>query len=80
MILLPKVAARMAAASTSTNDFAVIATAIRESRSVALDLQTYGPRKSHGLDPWAGDILQFQNDCWQGVNFANTTNGQGGEL
>jgi hypothetical protein len=25
-------------------------------------------------------ILQFQNDCWQGVKFANTTTGQGGEL
>ena len=25
-------------------------------------------------------ILQFQNDCWQGVKFANTTTDQGGEL
>ena len=33
-----------------------IAAAIRESGSVALDLETYGPRKSDGLDPWAGDI------------------------
>jgi hypothetical protein len=41
---------------SEVSDFAVIATAIRESRSVALDLQTYGPRKSDGLDPWAGGI------------------------
>jgi len=33
-----------------------IAAAIHESRSVALDLETYGPRKGDGLDPWAGDI------------------------
>jgi hypothetical protein len=65
---------------SDARDFPVIDTAIRESRSVALDLQTYGLRKGDGLDPWAGDIRQFQNDCWQGVKFANTTNGQGGEL
>jgi hypothetical protein len=41
---------------SDARDFAVIAAAIRESRSVALDLETYGPRKSDGLDPWAGDI------------------------
>ena len=33
-----------------------IAAAIRESGSVALDLETYGQRKGDGLDPWAGDI------------------------
>jgi DNA polymerase-1 len=33
-----------------------IAAEIRESGSVALDLETYGSRKSDGLDPWAGDI------------------------
>jgi hypothetical protein len=65
---------------SEVSDFAAIAAAIRKSDSVALDLQTYGLRKGDGLDPWAGDIRQFQNDCWQGVKFANTTNGQGGEL
>jgi hypothetical protein len=38
------------------SDFAAIAAAIRKSHSVALDLETYGPRKGDGLDPWAGDI------------------------
>ena len=38
------------------SDIPVIAAAIRESGSVALDLETYGQRKSDGLDPWAGDI------------------------
>ncbi|MFZ4766766.1 MAG: bifunctional DNA primase/polymerase, partial [Roseimicrobium sp.] len=33
-----------------------IADAIRQSASVALDLETHGPRKGDGLDPWAGDI------------------------
>ena len=33
-----------------------IAAAIRESGSVALDLETYGQRKSDGSDPWADDI------------------------
>jgi hypothetical protein len=41
---------------SDARDFPVIAAAIRESRSVALDLETYGPRKGDGLDPWAGDI------------------------
>ena len=38
------------------SDIPVIAAAIRESGSDALDLETYGQRKSDGLDPWAGDI------------------------
>ena len=33
-----------------------IAATIRASGSVALDLETYGPRRGDGLDPWAGDI------------------------
>jgi DNA polymerase I-like protein with 3'-5' exonuclease and polymerase domains len=41
---------------SEVSDFAAIAAAIRKSHSVALDLETYGPRKSDGLDPWAGDI------------------------
>lgn len=36
--------------------FPQIADAIRTSGSVALDVETYGPRKGDGLDPWAGDI------------------------
>lgn len=40
----------------SASDLPAIAAAIRESRSVALDLETYGSRKGDGLDPWAGDI------------------------
>ena len=41
---------------TDRTMFAEIAAAIRKSHSVALDLETYGPRKGDGLDPWAGDI------------------------
>ena len=41
---------------SEVSDFAAIAAAIRKSHSVALDLETYGPRKGDGLDPWAGDI------------------------
>jgi DNA polymerase I-like protein with 3'-5' exonuclease and polymerase domains len=41
---------------TVGSELPAIAAAIRESRSVALDLETYGPRKGDGLDPWAGDI------------------------
>ncbi|MCP5560198.1 MAG: bifunctional DNA primase/polymerase [Verrucomicrobiaceae bacterium] len=37
-------------------DLPAIAAVIRSAGSVALDLETYGPRKSDGLDPWAGDI------------------------
>ena len=33
-----------------------IAAAIRQSGSVALDLETYGSGKGDGLDPWKGDI------------------------
>jgi DNA polymerase I-like protein with 3'-5' exonuclease and polymerase domains len=33
-----------------------IAAAILEAKTVALDLETYGPRKGDGLNPWAGDI------------------------
>jgi hypothetical protein len=29
-----------------------IAVSIVEAKSVALDLETYGPRKGDGLDPW----------------------------
>lgn len=38
------------------SDLPAIAAAIRESCTVALDLETYGSRKGDGLDPWAGDI------------------------
>jgi DNA polymerase I-like protein with 3'-5' exonuclease and polymerase domains len=41
---------------SEVSDFAAVAAAIRESGSVALDLETYGQRKGDGLDPWAGDI------------------------
>jgi DNA polymerase I-like protein with 3'-5' exonuclease and polymerase domains len=41
---------------TQVADLPAIAAAIRSAGSVALDLETYGPRKSDGLDPWAGDI------------------------
>ena len=41
---------------SEVSDFAAIAAAIRKSHSVALDLETYGPHKGDGLDPWAGDI------------------------
>ena len=36
---------------SEVSDFAAIAAAIRESDSVALDLETYGQRKGDGLDP-----------------------------
>ena len=41
---------------TSASDLPAIAATIRSSGSVALDVETYGPRKGDGLDPWAGDI------------------------
>jgi DNA polymerase I-like protein with 3'-5' exonuclease and polymerase domains len=41
---------------TLAADLPAIASAIHSAGSVALDLETYGPRKSDGLDPWAGDI------------------------
>ena len=41
---------------TAGSELPAIATAIRESHSVALDVETYGPRKGDGLDPWVGDI------------------------
>ncbi len=41
---------------TLAADIPAIAAAIQSAGSVALDLETYGPRKSDGLDPWAGDI------------------------
>ena len=46
-------------------DIAEIADAIRKAGSVALDLETYGPRKGDGLDPWAGDI-RLLSLCVQG--------------
>ena len=49
----PKPAGRLIAAIV---DLPAIADAIRQSASVALDLETHGPRKGDGLDPWAGDI------------------------
>jgi DNA polymerase-1 len=44
--------------STLSNamDFPEIASAIESSGSVALDLETFGQRKSDGLNPWRGDI------------------------
>ena len=33
-----------------------LAERVRESGTVAMDLETYGPRKGDGLDPWKGDI------------------------
>jgi DNA polymerase-1 len=41
---------------TVGSELPAIAAAIRESRSVSLDLETYGARKGDGLDPWAGDV------------------------
>ena len=41
---------------TDRTRFSEIAALIQTSNSVALDLETYGPRKGDGLDPWAGDI------------------------
>lgn len=41
---------------SDSSDLASIAAAIRTSGSVALDVETYGPRKNDGLDPWSGDI------------------------
>ena len=41
---------------TTPDSLPAIAAAIRCAGSVALDLETYGPRKGDGLDPWAGDI------------------------
>lgn len=45
--------------------FPEIAASIRESGSVALDLETYGPRKGDGLNPWKGDI-RLLSLCRQG--------------
>ena len=36
--------------------FAEIASAIESAGSVALDIETYGPGKKDGLNPWRGDI------------------------
>ena len=36
--------------------FAEIAAAIQSAGSVALDIETFGPRKNDGLNPWRGDI------------------------
>ena len=41
---------------TSGAIFPEIATAITAARSVALDIETFGPRKADGLNPWRGDI------------------------
>lgn len=41
---------------TSRNTLPQIAVTIMEAKSVALDLETYGPRKGDGLDPLTGDI------------------------
>ena len=41
---------------SSKADLPAITDAVRSARSVVLDLETYGPRKGDGLDPWAGDI------------------------
>ena len=37
-------------------EFAEIATAIESAGSVALDIETFGNRKSDGLNPWRGEI------------------------
>ncbi len=41
---------------TTAAELPALAAAVREARSVALDLETYGSRKGDGLNPWAGDI------------------------
>ncbi len=41
---------------TSRGTFPVIASAVMEAGTVALDIETYGERKGDGLDPWKGDI------------------------
>lgn len=41
---------------TASADLPAIAALVREHRCVALDLETFGPRKGDGLDPWRGDI------------------------
>jgi hypothetical protein len=51
---LPKVP--KAGLTQSRECLPAIATAILGAKSVALDLETYGPHKGDGLDPWAGDI------------------------
>ena len=50
---------------TSRVAFREIAAVIRESGSVALDIETYGPRKGDGLNPWQGDI-RLLSLCRQG--------------
>jgi DNA polymerase I-like protein with 3'-5' exonuclease and polymerase domains len=47
------------------SDIPAISSAIRTAGSVGLDLETYGPRKGDGLDPWAGDI-RLLSLCIQG--------------
>ena len=41
---------------TSRGTFPVIASAVMEAGTVALDIETCGERKGDGLDPWKGDI------------------------
>jgi len=41
---------------TQNDRFPEIAAAITAAGSVALDIETFGPRKNDGLNPWRGDI------------------------
>jgi len=41
---------------SAMSDFSEIASAIESVGSVALDIETFGPRKSDGLNPWRGEI------------------------
>ena len=45
---------------TDPGRLAEIAALLEPESSIALDLETYGPRKSDALDPWLGDIRLLQ--------------------
>ena len=47
---------RPARGVSAAEAFKQIATAITSSGSVALDIETFGPGKKDGLNPWRGDI------------------------
>lgn len=40
----------------SSDTFGEISKVVREAGTVALDIETYGPGKKNGLNPWRGDI------------------------
>ena len=41
---------------TQRSDLDRIALDLKDAERIALDIETYGPRKTDGLDPWKGDI------------------------